>query len=966
MKKSVYIFLVCIITFSSSLFAQKRINATACEGSTGEDYFAPIYTRDNMFARIRSGRPDLQTHYSFYNRTDSSWYYAAWAGDIAGSIHQFGVWLFKCDKKNNLQQKILLPASDSAYNVVMDSTGIYLFGNTYGTCDSGLHILFKLSKYNFFGALQWYHPICTSHMYGYISGIDNNGNICLLLERSPSFGIASFQIIRMNSGGAEIYNNEINEDSTKPVKIEGNYLYAYGNLNQYLPTAKTLFKKINLLTGNIDAQKVLDSFSVGTIQPLSSGLWLMGWNYATDTGKIQTLDDNLNLVEQHPFAGNFDGGNYYEFDTIENYFYLNSYDGYFFTKVDLSGNIVWQQFLTYVTQPESETVFHSSNGNLVRYVNDAYFSPATNILFDVLDKNTGQVLYAYYNSPQQPDSMVYNGHTYYLMGETARQSRSNPDILYLLKTFSNDIYSPTETLHALEKFNVATGVVTREEMEPYNYRLSTSFMELNADNSILLTGLTDLCNYGQDDLLWANIADSSNSITGKVYIDADNNNIYNPGTDYLFIQGVVKTEKDNSTAYYLDENSHYIFFTDTGSYKTSFNAYNDYFTATPASKLTTYTTFGNTDTVDFALHPKGNINDLSVNMVNTWVTVPSLPNTYEVVYNNEGTTVMNNAVVSVILDSRLIYNSAVPSPASTVGDTLKWNISTLNPSQQGKIKINFTGNTPPFLNGEDSLLSYANIRPVSADSTPLNNDYTLTDIAHYSYDPNDKNVESNSQLIPAQILNGDYITYRVRFQNTGSYSATNVIIKDTLENNLDWNSLQIVSSSHAGLQTSVLNNNIVEFRFNNINLPASSVNEALSHGYVVFKIKPKSTLLPGNTIKNTAHITFDFNVPVKTNTATVRVINVTGTINKNNTEGNISVFPNPNSGNFTIDFTSKGNFQIRLKIYDVTGKEILNETKSHHDQTELQLNEIDLSAGYYNVVISTGKESWSKKIIVTK
>jgi hypothetical protein len=49
-------------------------------------------------------------------------------------------------------------------------------------------------------------------------------------------------------------------------------------------------------------------------------------------------------------------------------------------------------------------------------------------------------------------------------------------------------------------------------------------------------------------------------------------------------------------------------------------------------------------------------------------------------------------------------------------------------------------------------------------------------------------------------------------------------------------------------------------------LPDSNRNEAASNGYIVYRIKPKSTLLPGDTINNTASIYFDFNLPVQTNT----------------------------------------------------------------------------------------------------
>jgi hypothetical protein len=193
-----------------------------------------------------------------------------------------------------------------------------------------------------------------------------------------------------------------------------------------------------------------------------------------------------------------------------------------------------------------------------------------------------------------------------------------------------------------------------------------------------------------------------------------------------------------------------------------------------------------------------------------------------------------------------------------------------------------------------------------------------------------------------------------------------VSIKDTKENNLDWSSLQVIATSHTGLQTSVACNNIIEFRFNNINLPAVSVNEPASHGYIIFKIKPKNNLVAGNTIKNTAHITFDFNIPIKTNTAIAKVSTVTATYNKNNTVGELNLFQNPNNRDFTIDFISKGNYPITISLFDVTRKMVYQQNVQHNNQSLIQMSDAVLTAGLYNIQISSTNDVWNKKVMITK
>ena len=59
----------------------------------------------------------------------------------------------------------------------------------------------------------------------------------------------------------------------------------------------------------------------------------------------------------------------------------------------------------------------------------------------------------------------------------------------------------------------------------------------------------------------------------------------------------------------------------------------------------------------------------------------------------------------------------------------------------------------------------------------------------------------------------------------------------------------------------------------NIMLPDSNVNEAASHGFIRFRVKPVSTLTLGNTVPNKAAIYFDYNTPVVTNTAITTIKN---------------------------------------------------------------------------------------------
>lgn len=135
-----------------------------------------------------------------------------------------------------------------------------------------------------------------------------------------------------------------------------------------------------------------------------------------------------------------------------------------------------------------------------------------------------------------------------------------------------------------------------------------------------------------------------------------------------------------------------------------------------------------------------------------------------------------------------------------------------------------------------------------------------------SYDPNDKQVFPNGYAEPHYILPETELEYLVRFQNTGNAPAINVLIRDTIDDNLDLESFKLVANSHSVKTTIKHDDRVIEFLFEEIMLPDSTSNEPESHGLVSYKLRPYNDLLPETEINNTAYIFFDNNDPIITNT----------------------------------------------------------------------------------------------------
>ena len=141
------------------------------------------------------------------------------------------------------------------------------------------------------------------------------------------------------------------------------------------------------------------------------------------------------------------------------------------------------------------------------------------------------------------------------------------------------------------------------------------------------------------------------------------------------------------------------------------------------------------------------------------------------------------------------------------------------------------------------------------------------------YDPNDKRVVPVGYGEPHYILDDTELNYFIRFQNTGNAPAIDVTVVDTLDVNLDLSSLELSETSHEMEMSVDSLTREISFHFPNIFLPDSTSNEPESHGFITFKVKAPAGLAPETRIENTAHIFFDNNPAIVTNTTWNTIFN---------------------------------------------------------------------------------------------
>ena len=157
------------------------------------------------------------------------------------------------------------------------------------------------------------------------------------------------------------------------------------------------------------------------------------------------------------------------------------------------------------------------------------------------------------------------------------------------------------------------------------------------------------------------------------------------------------------------------------------------------------------------------------------------------------------------------------------------------------------------------------------------------------------------------------------------------------------------------------------FYFNDVILADSTSNEAASHGFIKFSIKPLKTLTIGSIVNNTAFIYFDYNTPIVTNTTNNKIIQLTEVKDIDNWQS-MNIAPNPTAGivNFSLPESFKYLLEasLQLEVVDISGQIVLN--KQFINQSINTINLDNLNTGLYFIVIKNNKQRIVGKIMLNK
>lgn len=445
---------------------------------------------------------------------------------------------------------------------------------------------------------------------------------------------------------------------------------------------------------------------------------------------------------------------------------------------------------------------------------------------------------------------------------------------------------------------------------------------------------------------------SLNKITGTVKLDLNHNGCDTADNPMPNVKVVTQTSNNNTYSTFTSSNGYYQFYLEEpGNYTTSVaTTLPSYFTVSPNSQNTNFVGINNVQAVNFCVTDNQTVNDLDVAIYPYTEARPGFTNSYVISYHNKGTTQLSGNVKLQFDAAKLALTASNPAVTSQTTNELTYNFTNMNPFETRMIRVVFQTFAPPVVNLGDILNFTGTINPIASDATPTDNVFQLHQTVIGSYDPNDINVLEGESILVDETDN--YLHYVIRFQNTGTASAINVTVTNTLDDDLDWDTLQIDGISHNNY-ISIRNGNQISFVFKSIYLPHSLANEAASQGFICYKIKPKNNAAAGDLFHNNAQIYFDYNSAIHTNTVVTEVIDLLS--NQDFENNKAALYPNPTNGKVYIS----ANFDIKSSaVYNMYGQKIGG------TQNNIEIDLSGYSAGMYFIKIEdTAGKTITKKIL---
>ncbi|WP_264530262.1 T9SS type A sorting domain-containing protein [Flavobacterium sp. N502540] len=410
-------------------------------------------------------------------------------------------------------------------------------------------------------------------------------------------------------------------------------------------------------------------------------------------------------------------------------------------------------------------------------------------------------------------------------------------------------------------------------------------------------------------------------VNGYTRLDMQNNGCTDADPGFPYLKYKLVNGATQSSYYSSSNGYHGVMLKNGTSVITPILDNPTWFSVSPSSISLNMPSATNYANQNFCVTAVGSHHDLSVVIVPINRATPGFDAYYNVLVRNNGNQTATGTVRFTYDAATAEYIQSTPLAASAGFGSVTWNVEGLLPLSEVKYIVKLNLNTPtdtPPLNAND-VLKFSAVANIAQDEVATNDKATLEQTVVNSFDPNDKICLGGDYVRPEHV--GDYMYYRIRFENLGTASAQNIKVTDMIDTTkFDIASLSPVDGSHP-FTTRVIQGNQVEFMFNNIQLGFADEN---NDGYLVFKIRSLNSLTEGAMLENTASIYFDYNLPVVTNTSAVTVKTSLHTISFETIK--LALYPVPAGDMVFISIPKQVNVQS-VTVYNLLGQSVLENVR---------------------------------------
>lgn len=462
-----------------------------------------------------------------------------------------------------------------------------------------------------------------------------------------------------------------------------------------------------------------------------------------------------------------------------------------------------------------------------------------------------------------------------------------------------------------------------------------------------------------DDIIDSGITiNPSDGIRLRAFIDSNNNgvqdgiepNFRRGNFDYTINGGPVHNIYCNSSYYLYESNPSTV-------YNLSYNIdtpYATYNTCTVTYPNVTVPVSSGITTYNFPIATTP-FQELSTYLI-PWSNAPRpgvVWNNY-IAYSNNSNQPVSSGTVTFTKDSAVAITNISQTGTVATTNGFTYTFANLAPYETRYMNVELLVPAIPTVTLGQLLTNSVSITMPSGDIYPYNNNSSLTQAIVGSFDPNDITESHGEKILFSSFTSNDYLTYTIRFENTGTANAINIKILDILNNKLDPATIRMIDSSAPYSLERV--GTTLTWKFDGINLAPSVADTRIGKGYITFQIKPKPGYAIGDIIPNSASIYFDTNPAIVTNTFNTRFVN--SLANEDFVFANFSYYPNPVKNVFSI---ANDSLIEEISVTSILGQQIFAK-KVNSLQTDIDTSL--LSKGVYFVKISS--EGLEKTIKILK